>query len=180
MATKGAKITTLGKVAVVGGCGFLGVNIVRLIVERYPETSVTAMDVRTTVNRVDSPRVKYENCDITKAEDVVMLFEKSKFDVVIHTATLIHGITDTRITKDMAYNVNVNGTKNLLAASQKTGVKAFVFTSSASVVVGDVWEVVNADESWPVLTGKDQPEYYSLTKVSQLHECFASTETDKK
>jgi len=61
--------------------------------------------------------------------------------------------------------VNVDGTKNVLAASQEADVKAFVYTSSSSVVVGDVDNVSSADETWPVLTGTDQPEYYTRTKA---------------
>ena len=159
-----SKITSLGHVAVIGGCGFLGVNIVKLLVERYPDTKVAAVDIRTTVNQVQNSRVSYHNCDISNSASVNELFQKLKPDVVIHTATLIYGINGG--TKEATYKVNVTGTKILLAAAQENGVKAFVFTSSASVVVGNTWEVINANEEWPVLTGKAQPEYYCETKVA--------------
>jgi sterol-4alpha-carboxylate 3-dehydrogenase (decarboxylating) len=44
-------------------------------------------------------------------------------------------------------------------------VKAFVYTSSASVVHDTVSDLVNADERWPCVRGKLQKEYYSETKV---------------
>lgn len=155
---------TLGHVAVTGGCGFVGFNIVNLILERYPASKVAVLDVRTTVNRLDDSRVSYHNCDITDLTSLQSLFETLKLDTVIHTAGLVP-ISDSPQLKEVSYKVNVDGTKNLITTAQETGVKAFVFTSSSSVVVGDVWEVINADESWPVLVGKDQPEYYSTTKV---------------
>lgn len=41
-----------------------------------------------------------------------------------------------------------------------------MYTSSSSVVLGEHMEAVNADESWPALTGpKDQAHYYTLTKA---------------
>lgn len=42
--------------------------------------------------------------------------------------------------------------------------KAFVYTSSASVVHDTVSDLVNADERWPVLRAPLQREYYSETK----------------
>jgi sterol-4alpha-carboxylate 3-dehydrogenase (decarboxylating) len=68
--------------------------------------------------------------------------------------------------------VNVDGTNNLLKAAKEVGVKAFVFTSSASVIMDAVNDVVNADESWPVIVGDKQPEYYTHTKVYNIPSIF--------
>jgi len=163
---------TLGHVAVIGGCGFLGFNIVKLIIERYPDSRIAVLDVRTTVNRLDNKKISYHDSDITNLESLQELFQSLKLDVVIHTAAVL---PNNNITDAISYKVNVDGTTNLLAASQETGVKAFVFTSSSSVVVGDVSSVVNVNESWPVLTGKDQPEYYSDTKVCSNVSIFFSS-----
>jgi sterol-4alpha-carboxylate 3-dehydrogenase (decarboxylating) len=153
--------SSLGHVAVIGGCGFLGYHMVNLILKQYPESKVSALDVRTT-NRVDDSRVSYHNCDITDISSLTDLFQKIKPDVVIHTAAII---PDLGVPDKVVYKVNVEGTKNLLKAAREADVKAFVYTSSSSVVIGNVDGVINADESWPVLTGKDQPEYYTATKV---------------
>ena len=63
------------------------------------------------------------------------------------------------------YAVNVGGTKNLIEESKKIGVKAFVYTSSPSVVSDAQTDLVNADERYTVIRGKLQGEYYSDTKV---------------
>jgi sterol-4alpha-carboxylate 3-dehydrogenase (decarboxylating) len=153
---------SLGHVLITGGCGFLGGNIVSLLLLRYPKSTVSVIDIRTKLNRIESPKVSYHNCDITDLSAVRDVFQKIKPDVVIHTAaTVPSGL----ITDAVMYKVNVDGTKNLLAAAQELDTKAFIYTSSASVVVGHVDEVIRADESWPVMVGKDQPEYYSNTKV---------------
>ncbi len=154
--------TSLGHVAIIGGCGFLGANLVELLLKQYPDTDIAALDSRTASNRIDSPRISYHAVDITDLLAVEELFLKLRFDVVIHTAAMV----PTKNTPDaVIHRVNVVGTQNLLTAARNTDVKAFVYTSSSSVVVGDVWTVVNADERWPVLLGRDQPEYYSETKV---------------
>lgn len=155
------KQKSLGHVVVVGGCGFLGHHIVNLLVERYPESRVSVLDLRTTKNRNPSPNASYHDADITNEESLKALFEKLKPDVVIHTASPVaHGIP-----KEVMYKVNVDGTRNLLRAAQESGVKAFVYTSSASVIFDNMTELVNADETYPVIAGDDQPSYYTSTKV---------------
>ena len=63
--------------------------------------------------------------------------------------------------------VNVEGTKCVIEACQKTGVKALVYTSSASVISDNSasYDLINADERWPIVPYKLQTEYYSWTKV---------------
>ena len=167
---------TLGHVAVTGGCGFLGHNIVSLLLERYPDSRVSVLDIRTNLNRIDNPKVSYHNCDITELSGIRELFQKLKPVVVIHTPTTV---PLTGIVSDaFMYKVNVDGTKNLLTAAQEADTKAFVFTSSSSVIVGNVTDVIRADESWPVVVGKDQPEYYSATKVVPMSALTSRTESN--
>jgi sterol-4alpha-carboxylate 3-dehydrogenase (decarboxylating) len=155
---------SLGCVLVTGGCGLVGHHIVSLIVERYPGSTVAGLDLRTTHRRIDSSKVSYHDGDICDLGGLRALFQKIKPDVVIHTAA---AIADSSTPDALMYKINVDGTKHLLTAAKESGVKAFVYTSSSSVIIGDVKEVINADESWPILTGKEQPEFYTATKVSK-------------
>ena len=81
-------------------------------------------------------------------------------DAVIHTASPHFNLAN-----EILRRVNVDGTKILLKASQAAGVKAFVYTSSASVILDPRAELVNADETFPLVEGKQQPEYYTSTKA---------------
>lgn len=61
--------------------------------------------------------------------------------------------------------VNVEGTRNLLVSAQEVGsVMAFVYTSSASIIHDSVSDLVDADESFPVLYMPVQRLPYSHTK----------------
>lgn len=154
------KQTSLGKVVVVGGCGFLGSHIVSLLVRKYPQTAVEVLDLRTNANRHASPTVTYNEGDITDYAGMSALFARLQPDAVIHTAS-----PHFNAPKAVLEKVNVGGTKNLLQVAQETGVKAFVYTSSASVILDGVTPLVNADESFPLVYGKSQPEYYTTTKA---------------
>jgi sterol-4alpha-carboxylate 3-dehydrogenase (decarboxylating) len=68
--------------------------------------------------------------------------------------------------------VNVEGTRTLLqVAGGEHGdwggkCKAFVYTSSSSVVHDTQSDLKNVNEEWPLIRGRLQKEYYSETKVS--------------
>ena len=157
----------LNNVVVIGGCGFLGHHVVNQLVERYT-CKVTVIDIRTTRNRrPESDGVAYHDADMTNLENLRSLFESIKPTVVIHTASPI-AVAETP--NEFLYKVNVLGTKNVIQACQDTGVTALVYTSSASVISDSVTDLINADESYPVLRGASQTDYYAETKA-EAEEC---------
>ncbi|KAK4449472.1 3-beta hydroxysteroid dehydrogenase/isomerase family-domain-containing protein [Podospora aff. communis PSN243] len=159
------KKTELGSVMVIGGCGFLGHHVVRVLLRDY-NCSVSVIDLRCTRNRrPDSDGVKYFEADITDADKLVSIFDKVRPDVVIHTASPA-AQSDDAVSHALFKKVNIDGTAAVVEACRKTGVKALVYTSSASVMSDNRSDLVNADERWPVIRGADQSEYYSETKAA--------------
>ncbi|KAK0510845.1 hypothetical protein JMJ35_006397 [Cladonia borealis] len=160
------KIST--SVLVIGGCGFLGHHIVSQLLE--PSTAqISVLDLRTTKNRLQG--ATYYDADITSPDTVRDVLQKVKPQIIIHTAspTQVQEGAQTAAQKkkarQMYYKVNVEGTRNLIEQAGEIGcVKAFVFTSSASVIHDTVSDLINADERWPVLRAPLQREYYSETK----------------
>jgi sterol-4alpha-carboxylate 3-dehydrogenase (decarboxylating) len=154
----------LGKVLVIGGCGFLGHHIVDELHDST-DAHIHVIDLNTARNRrTISHGIQYFDGDITSLDSLLPIFERIKPDVVIHTAspTLMDA------SRALYHKVNVEGTRCVIEASQKVGVKALVYTSSASIISDNVSDLINADERWPVLTGSLQTEYYSETKVGDL------------
>lgn len=64
--------------------------------------------------------------------------------------------------KDLMQKVNVEGTQTVVAACLATGVRALVYTSSASVVFGGV-DLIDADERTPYAT--QYVDDYCRTKI---------------
>lgn len=134
----------------------------------YKNTKVAVLDLRTTNNRL--PGAQYYDADITSTEEVLKVFRTVKPDVVIDTVSpsVLEG------NKKLLYKVNVEGTKNLLevAGGMKGDwggeCKAFVYTSSASVIHDTTSDLVNVDERWPLIVGEMQQEYYTETKACFL------------
>lgn len=173
----------LGSVLVVGGCGFLGHHIVRQLASSGQASAIGVLDLRTDRNRLSSddndddddygfgvegdgrPRtaVRYFDGDISSVESIRPVFDEFQPDVVIHTASP----TVMGTPRDVLYRVNVTGTKNLVevAAGLKGRCKAFVYTSTSSVISDGKSSLVNADERWPYVPPELQEEYYAQTKV---------------
>ncbi|KAI5295841.1 erg26, C-3 sterol dehydrogenase [Ascosphaera acerosa] len=135
---------------------------------RYPEyknTKVSVLDLKTTNNRM--PGADYYEGDIMSEDSLIEIFAKVKPDVVIHTVSppMLEG------NKEMLRTVNIDGTRNLLhVAGGEVGdwggvCKAFVYTSSSSVVHDTKSDLINVDERWPYVTGELQEEYYTETKA---------------
>ncbi|KAL9031002.1 MAG: hypothetical protein Q9196_000940 [Gyalolechia fulgens] len=167
MASEDKHPPDLGSVLVIGGCGFLGHHIVRQLLDAYTCT-VSVLDLRTTNNRF--PNVSYHTGDITSLDSLRPVFDSVRPTVVIHTAspafTSENKTLHTGRARTLFDRVNVDGTRNILAISSEIGtVKAFIYTSSGSVIHDTVSPLANANESYPVLYSPQQPEYYAETKA---------------
>lgn len=163
---KPRKVST--SVLVIGGCGFLGHHIVSQLLE--PSTaSVSVLDLHTTNNRL--PNASYYDADITSPSAVLEVLQKVRPQIIIHTAspaTVSDGssVAQKKNAKSIYQKVNVEGTRNLLEQAAEVGeVKAFIYTSSASVIHDTVSDLINADERWPVLQPPVQRDYYATTKA---------------
>ncbi|KAI5209050.1 hypothetical protein E4T39_01069 [Aureobasidium subglaciale] len=133
----------LGHVLVTGGCGGLGTQIINLLLERGACSKLSAMDLRPAAEPISG--CEYHFGDLTNESAMRELFVKAKPDIVIHTASPKFNMAN-----EILYKVNVDGTKTLLRVAAETGVKAFVYTSSASVISDNSTDLINADETYPL------------------------------
>ena len=152
--------STLGIVLVVGGCGYLGSNLVRQLLDTKDASFISVIDIRTEKWR--HPNVSYYELDICSWEKVSSVVNQIRPNVVFHTASPFAFGFDLKFYE----RVNVGGTKNLLRASGATGVtKAFIYTSSASVIHDGTSDLVDADDTTPIVTLPAQKSIYSHSKA---------------
>ena len=137
-------------VLITGGIGFLGSAIVDAVQEQHPEWIITVLDLISP--NVPKHNVTYKCGDITNAASVNAIVDGIKPDVIIHSAGLVPelAVRYGREQRDRVFNVNVDGTRNMLAAAKSSGVKALVWTGSCTAIIDDFrHQYRNIDERWP-------------------------------
>ena len=106
------------KLLFTGGTGFLGKNVMPLLVQQYEVTTcgITPDDM----------------LKANLAKEIPSLPER--YDVVLHACGKAHVVPKTEEEKQAFYDVNYQGTVNLCSALEKAGVpKALVFISTVAV-----------------------------------------------
>ena len=125
-------------VLITGGTGSLGVELQKVFPENISPT--------------------HEELDVTNKEQVKKIFRQNKINTVIHTAaiTKIRKCEDNR---QLAWNVNVEGTKNLIdeIIHSKLNIN-FIYVSTACVFDGHSGMYTEKSIPYP-------ENFYSLTKL---------------
>lgn len=123
-------------VLVTGGSGFLGQHVVGLLQTRAEHvTEIRVLDQEKYVNKTDFPESKPVRTFTGSILDKALIEEAcTGVDCVMHLASIIDVSLFANLAKCQA--VNVEGTRTILEACKKTGVKRLLYCSSAGVAMG--------------------------------------------
>ncbi|GAA6019613.1 hypothetical protein JCM10207_006943 [Rhodosporidiobolus poonsookiae] len=148
---------------VVGGEGFLGSNMVKMLLARYPNSTVSSLDL---VQRhfpdqlaAGQPKWTFYSADLTSLDSLAGAIRQAGATTVFHTASPWTGSG-----ADVCEKVNVTGTQTVVDACVQEGVKKLVFTSSAGTVYNG-FDLINVDERMPFPEEKDILDPYNATKA---------------
>jgi UDP-glucose 4-epimerase len=119
------------KVLVTGGAGFIGSNIVDMLISYRMDTYIVD-NLSTGKKENINPKSIFYHADITDKESMAEIFAKVKPDVCIHHAAQIDVQKSLQQTRFDA-EVNIVGTINVLDACIVSGVKKIIYASSAAV-----------------------------------------------
>jgi dTDP-glucose 4,6-dehydratase len=127
------------KILITGGAGFIGGNFVQYMVDKYSQYDIYNLDLLTYAGDLTKHKhieikdnYRFVKADIADRETIMALFEKEKFDYVVHFAAESH--VDRSITDPGVFvQTNVVGTQVLLDASRAVDVTKFVHVSTDEV-----------------------------------------------
>jgi len=127
------------KVLVTGGAGFIGGNFVQYMVNKYPEYDIYNLDLLTYAGDLtkhreveDKSNYHFIQADIADKVTISALFEKEKFDYVVHFAAESH-VDRSIINPEVFVLTNVLGTQVLLDAAKEYKISKFVHVSTDEV-----------------------------------------------
>jgi nucleoside-diphosphate-sugar epimerase len=107
------------KVAITGGSGFIGTNLMLYFAKTEPDTEVVIVD--TAIPQVTMPEnCRYVYADIRNLASLIMAFED--VDEVYNLAGIL-GTSELLMIPSLAAEVNINGAANVLDACRLMGVK---------------------------------------------------------
>ncbi len=117
---------------ITGGAGFIGSHIVKELIAA--KQRVTVVDNFSSGRRANlaelESKIQLINADIRQLSDLIKAFRGA--DYVLHHAALV-SVPRSLEEPEATWQINVQGTANVLEAAQRTGVKRVVFASSCSV-----------------------------------------------
>lgn len=124
-------------VLITGGCGFIGSHFVRRFLKSHPDTKVINFDKLTYAGNPENlrdceknPRYQFvqgDICDVKAVEKTM-----SQVEAVVHFAAETHVDRSIESADDFLMT-NIFGTRTLLEAAKKTGIKRFLHVSTDEV-----------------------------------------------
>ena len=131
------------KILVTGGAGFIGSNFIYYMLKKYTDYKIICFDLLTYAGNLENLKTAFLNSNfrfikgsIACKEQVIALFEKEHFDIVINFAAESH--VDRSIENPSIFlQTNIIGTQILMDACRKYDVKRF-HQVSTDEVYGDL------------------------------------------
>jgi dTDP-glucose 4,6-dehydratase len=157
------------KLLVTGGAGFIGSNFIRYILNKYPDYSIINLDLLTYAGNLENLKelegdarytfVKGDICDSSVVMDLT-----ARCDAIVHFAAESH--VDRSIMDNESFlRTNILGTRMLLEAAVKSGLKRFHHISTDEVF----GSLQPGEAPFNELTPYDPRSPYSASKAASDH-----------
>ncbi len=162
-------------ILITGGAGFIGSHVVRLYTNKYPDYNIFNLDALTYAGNLENlsdvekmPNYTFLKGDIKDINYINGIFEKYRFDAVIHLAAESH--VDRSIVDPNAFiETNVLGTANLLNAFKNLWHGNYEGKLFYHVSTDEVYGALGKEGLFKETTPYDPQSPYSASKAASDH-----------
>ena len=134
-------------ILITGGAGYIGSHVIEKLIKRKKKVFIVD-NLETGYKKLINKKAKFYKLNILKTKKLRNIILKNKINSVIHlAASLSIGIGE-KFPKRYFKN-NVIGTQSLLNACKLTGVKNFIFSSTAAVYKDGLYKVTEKSKIKP-------------------------------
>lgn len=132
-------MSTIKKIIVTGGCGFIGSNFIRMMLQTYPALSIINVDSLTYAGNLENlsdlaseSRLEFHKVDICDRAGLEPIIDQVGIDAVLNFAAESH-VDRSIIDSGPFVQTNIVGTQNLLDLCRKHSVPRYVQVSTDEV-----------------------------------------------
>ena len=123
-------------ILITGGCGFIGLNLIKKIRKKYKQIIVVDNETLGKKENLNKLNVKFYKTDISNYNNLKKVFKNNKIKYIVHLAA------HTRVLESIKYpsrtfKNNIVGTFNLLLLSKEFGVDRFINASTGGAIMGN-------------------------------------------
>ena len=171
------------KILITGGAGFIGSHVVRRFINNYPNYEVYNLDLLTYAGNLENLKdvetkenYTFLHGDITDEKYINFIFEKYRFDGIIHLAAESH--VDRSISDPLAFaRTNILGTMVLLNAFKELWKNNWINKRFYHISTDEVYGSLSETGLFEETTPYDPNSPYSASKASSDHFVRAYGET---
>ena len=147
----------MNNILLTGGAGYIGSHIAELLSKKKINNVFILDDLSTGHKILINEKSHFFKGNINNTRLVKKIINKYNIDTIIHLAAALN-VSEAEKNKKKYYNINIDGTKNLILSCKDSNVKNFIFSSSCSIY-GNIKGSVDEKK-------KLKPQgYYGYTKL---------------
>jgi UDP-glucose 4-epimerase len=158
---------------ITGGSGYIGSRLVDRLEQRDDTERIVVCDVAPP--KAYRPHTEFERVDVRDRAAVRAVLERVRPDVLVHLAFILNPTHD----EELAYNVDVNGTHNVLEAAGAVGTQQVLVTTSGVAYGAFPDNPVPLTEDDPVRGVPGFSYARDKTESDRLCQLWAATHPDR-
>jgi UDP-glucose 4-epimerase len=152
---------------ITGGSGYIGSRLVDVLSRRDDSERIVIADVRSP--GPFKPKTEFKQLDVRDREEARRVIEAARPDALVHLAFILNPIHD----EALMYDIDVNGTQNVLDAASAAGIEHVLVTSSTTAYGAFPDNPVPLSEEDPVRGAPDYSYAQHKTEADRLCQLWA-------